>query len=254
MGRIIAISNQKGGVGKTTTAVNLSACVAAEGKRTIIVDIDPQGNATSGLGMADKDGLSIYDVLIDGADASAAAMDTGFSGLMLIRADIGLAGAEIELVDRADREELLKKALMSLKDEYDYIFIDCPPSLGLLTLNALTAADGVLVPIQCEYYALEGVGQLMNTVKLVRKKLNPKLALDGIALTMYDARTNLGAQVVHEVRAHFPEEAFETLIPRNVRLSEAPSYGIPISEYDPKCAGSAAYRELAKELIERTSD
>lgn len=254
MGRIIAISNQKGGVGKTTTAVNLSACVAAEGKRTLIVDIDPQGNATSGLGMADREGLSIYDILIEDADASLAVMDTGFSGLMLIRADIELAGAEIELVDRPDREELLKKALTPLKDEYDYIFIDCPPSLGLLTLNALTAADGVLVPIQCEYYALEGVGQLMNTVKLVRKKLNPELSLDGIALTMYDARTNLSAQVVHEVRAHFPEEAFESLIPRNVRLSEAPSYGMPISEYDPKCAGSAAYRELAKELIERTSD
>ncbi len=252
MGRIIAISNQKGGVGKTTTSVNLSACVAAEGKRTLIVDIDPQGNATSGLGMAEHEGLNIYDVLVEGADASKAAVDTGFSGLMLIPAGIELAGAEIELVGAEGREELLKKALLPLKDEYDYIFIDCPPSLGLLTLNALTAADGVLVPIQCEYYALEGVGQLMNTIKLVRKKLNPDLVLEGIALTMYDARTNLGAQVVHEVRSHFPEEAFETLIPRNVRLSEAPSYGIPISEYDPKCAGSVAYRELAKELIERT--
>lgn len=252
MGRIIAISNQKGGVGKTTTSVNLSACVAAEGKRTLIVDIDPQGNATSGLGMADRDGLSIYDVLIEGAEASQAAVDTGFSGLMLIPAGIELAGAEIELVGAEGREELLKKALLPLKDEYDYIFIDCPPSLGLLTLNALTAADGVLVPIQCEYYALEGVGQLMNTVKLVRRKLNPSLALEGIALTMYDARTNLGAQVVHEVRSHFPEEAFETLIPRNVRLSEAPSYGIPINEYDPRCAGSVAYRDLARELIART--
>jgi len=252
LGRVIAVTNQKGGVGKTTTAVNLSACVAAEGKRTLIVDIDPQGNATSGLGMADHQGINIYDVLIEGADAAGAAVDTGFSGLMLIPAGIELAGAEIELVGTEGREELLKKALLPLKDEYDYIFIDCPPSLGLLTLNALTAADGVLVPIQCEYYALEGVGQLMNTVKLVRKKLNPALSLEGIALTMYDARTNLGAQVVHEVRSHFPEEAFETLIPRNVRLSEAPSYGIPISEYDPKCAGSVAYRELAKELIERT--
>ena len=252
MGRIIAISNQKGGVGKTTTSVNLSACVAAEGKRTLIVDIDPQGNATSGLGMAGREGLNIYDVLIEGAEASQAVVDTGFSGLMLIPAGIELAGAEIELVGADGREELLKKALMPLKDEYDYIFIDCPPSLGLLTLNALTAADGVLVPIQCEYYALEGVGQLMNTVKLVRRKLNPELALEGIALTMYDARTNLGAQVVQEVRSHFPEEAFETLIPRNVRLSEAPSYGIPISEYDPRCAGSVAYKELAKELIART--
>lgn len=252
MGRIIAISNQKGGVGKTTTSVNLSACVAAEGKRTLIVDIDPQGNATSGLGMAEHQGLNIYDVLIEGADAAQAAVDTGFSGLMLIPAGIELAGAEIELVGAEGREELLKKALEPLKAEYDYIFIDCPPSLGLLTLNALTAADGVLVPIQCEYYALEGVGQLMNTIKLVRRRLNPDLALEGIALTMYDARTNLGAQVVHEVRSHFPEEAFETLIPRNVRLSEAPSYGIPINEYDPRCAGSTAYKELAKELIERT--
>ena len=252
MGRIIAVTNQKGGVGKTTTSVNLSACVAAEGKRTLLVDIDPQGNATSGLGMAERGGTSIYDIIINGADAAQAAQDTGFSGLMLIRSGIELAGAEIELVDAEGREELLKRALAPLRDEYDYIFIDCPPSLGLLTLNALTASDGVLVPIQCEYYALEGVGQLMNTVKLVRRKLNPSLAVEGIALTMYDARTNLGAQVVQEVREHFPEEAFETLIPRNVRLSEAPSYGIPISEYDPKCAGAAAYRELAKELLART--
>lgn len=251
LGRIIAVTNQKGGVGKTTTSVNLSACVAAEGKRTLLVDIDPQGNATSGLGMTGRGSASIYDVIINGADAEKAALDTGFSGLMLIPAGIELAGAEIELVDEEGREELLKRALIPLQDKYDYIFVDCPPSLGLLTLNALTAADGVLVPIQCEYYALEGVGQLMNTVKLVRRKLNPNLAVEGIALTMYDARTNLGAQVVQEVRAHFPEEAFETLIPRNVRLSEAPSYGIPISEYDPKCAGAAAYRDLARELLAR---
>jgi len=251
MGRIIAITNQKGGVGKTTTAVNLSACVAAEGKRTLIIDIDPQGNATSGLGMAQAEGMSVYDVLINGESAESAVQDTGFSGLMLMRAGIELAGAEIELVDVPGRETLMKKALEPLKAQYDYIFIDCPPSLGLLTLNALTAADGVLVPIQCEYYALEGVGQLMNTVKLVRKKLNPALAVEGIALTMYDGRTNLSAQVVQEVRAHFPEEAFETLIPRNVRLSEAPSYGIPISEYDARCAGATAYRDLARELIKR---
>ena len=251
MARIIAISNQKGGVGKTTTAVNLSACVAAEGKRTLLVDIDPQGNATSGLGMVDKGGFSVYDVLINGESAMGAVQDTGFSGLMLLKAGIELAGAEIELVDVPEREGLVKKALEPIKSEYDYIFIDCPPSLGLLTLNALTAADSVLVPIQCEYYALEGVGQLMNTVKLVRRKLNPRLEVEGIVLTMYDARTNLGAQVVQEVRAHFPDEAFETLIPRNVRLSEAPSYGIPIGEYDSRCAGATAYRDLAKELIRR---
>ena len=251
MGRIIAITNQKGGVGKTTTAVNLSACVAAEGRRTALIDIDPQGNATSGLGMAEREGASVYDVLINGQGIEDALIDTGFSGLMLLRAGIELAGAEIELVDAPDRERLLKKALEPIRAQYDYIFIDCPPSLGLLTLNALTAADGVLVPIQCEYYALEGVGQLMNTIKLVRKRLNPQLKVEGIALTMYDARTNLGAQVVQEVRAHFSQEAFETLIPRNVRLSEAPSYGIPINEYDARCAGATAYRDLARELIAR---
>lgn len=252
MGKVIAVSNQKGGVGKTTTSVNLSACVAAEGKRTLLVDIDPQGNATSGLGRAGRRGASIYDVLIAGLDPESAVIDTGFSGLALMCAGIELAGAEIELVGEEGREEKLKRALAGLRQEYDYIFIDCPPSLGLLTLNALTAADGVLVPIQCEYYALEGVGQLMNTVRLVRKKLNPSLAVTGIALTMFDARTNLSAQVVREVRAHFPEEAFETLIPRNIRLSEAPSFGVPISEYDPRCAGATAYRDLARELIRRT--
>lgn len=251
MGKVIAISNQKGGVGKTTTAVNLSASVAAEGKRTLLIDIDPQGNATSGLGMGKRQVPSVYDVLIEGLDPAGALLDTGFSGLMLLRAGIELAGAEIELVGEDGREEKLKRAIQGLRDEYDYIFIDCPPSLGLLTLNALTAADGVLIPIQCEYYALEGVGQLMNTVRLVRKKLNPLLAVTGIALTMYDARTNLGAQVVKEVRTHFPDEAFETLVPRNVRLSEAPSFGIPIGEYDPRCPGAVAYRDLARELIRR---
>ncbi len=251
MGKVIAISNQKGGVGKTTTAVNLSACVAAEGKRTLLLDIDPQGNASSGLGLGKHSGPNIYDVLIEGIDPARVSMDTGFYGLMLLRAGIELAGAEIELVDQDGREEKLKRAIEALRGEYDYVFIDCPPSLGLLTLNALTAADGVLIPIQCEYYALEGVGQLMNTVRLVRKKLNPALKVTGIALTMYDARTNLSAQVVKEVRAHFPEEAFETLIPRNVRLSEAPSFGVPISEYDPRCSGAIAYRDLARELIRR---
>ena len=252
MGKIIAISNQKGGVGKTTTSVDLSACVAEAGKKTLLVDIDPQGNATSGLGVeAAQDAKTIYEVLLAEAEAKDACVDTGFDGLMLIPASIELAGAEVELVGLEGREGLLKTALGPLRDSYDYIFIDCPPSLGLLTLNALTAADSVLVPIQCEYYALEGVGQLMNTIKLVRKKLNPALEVEGIVLTMFDARTNLGAQVVAEVRNHFPKEAFETLIPRNVRLSEAPSYGMPIHRYDGRCNGATAYRALAKELIGR---
>lgn len=250
MGKIIAITNQKGGVGKTTTSVNLSACLAEAGKRTLLIDVDPQGNATSGLGV---EGFShtVYGVLLGDIPAQDAMIDTGYDGLQLIPAGIELAGAEIELVGLDAREGLFKAALNEIREAFDYILIDCPPSLGLLTLNALTAADSVLVPIQCEYYALEGVGQLMNTVKLVRKKLNPELQVEGIVLTMFDARTNLGAQVVSEVRTHFSKEAFETLIPRNVRLSEAPSYGIPIHRYDARCNGTTAYRALAKELIGR---
>lgn len=251
MSRIIAVSNQKGGVGKTTTSVNLSACVAEAGKRTLLVDIDPQGNASSGLGLARKGEHGTYDVLIGETAAADSVLDTGYGPLWLMPASIELAGAEIELVDMEAREELLKRALAPLREQFDYIFIDCPPSLGLLTLNALTAADSVLVPIQCEYYALEGVGQLMNTVRLVRKKLNPSLEVEGIVLTMHDARTNLCAQVVQEVRSHFEKEVFHTTIPRNVRLSEAPSYGIPIHLYDARCNGTAAYRSLAKELMER---
>ena len=251
LGKIIAVTNQKGGVGKTTTAVNLSACVAALGRKTLLVDIDPQGNATSGLGKGDGDGATIYDVLIGEAGAKDAIVETGCGTLDLIPTAIELAGAEIELVAVENREQLLKDALEPVRGDYDYIFIDCPPSLSLLTLNALTAADSVLIPIQCEYYALEGVGQLVNTVKLMRKKLNPELAVEGILLTMFDARTNLCAQVVQEVRSHFRDEAFETMIPRNVRLSEAPSYGLPIHLYDARCSGAKAYQELAKELLER---
>ena len=251
MAKIIAVTNQKGGVGKTTTTVNLAACVAEIGKRVLVVDIDPQGNATSGLGKAEDAETTVYDVLIDGASAGDAVLDTGFGELHLIPSGIELAGAEIELVGVENREGLLKAALEPLRVRYDYIFIDCPPSLSLLTLNALTAADSVLIPIQCEYYALEGVGQLVNTVKLIRMKLNPNLKVEGILLTMFDARTNLCAQVVQEVRNHFRDEAFDTMIPRNVRLSEAPSYGMPIHLYDPRCAGAQAYRELAAELIER---
>ncbi len=251
MTKIIAITNQKGGVGKTTTAVNLSALVAESGKRVLLVDIDPQGNATSGLGKSDTDDNTVYEVLLGEAAARDAVVPTGFGGLDLMPTSIELAGAEIELVSVDKREGLLKKALEDIKNDYDYIFIDCPPSLSLLTLNALTAADSVLIPIQCEYYALEGVGQLVNTVKLIRMKLNPDLKVEGILLTMFDARTNLCAQVVQEVRNHFRDEAFDTMIPRNVRLSEAPSYGMPIHLYDPRCAGAQAYRELAAELIER---
>ena len=251
LGKIIAITNQKGGVGKTTTAVNLSACIAALGKRVLLVDIDPQGNATSGLGKNDHAGPTVYDVLIGEAGAAEAVVETGFGPLSLIPTAIELAGAEIELVAVENREQLLKDALAPLRDGYDYIFIDCPPSLSLLTLNALTAANSVLIPIQCEYYALEGVGQLVNTVKLIRKKLNPDLSVEGILLTMFDGRTNLCAQVVQEVRTHFREEAFETMIPRNVRLSEAPSYGLPIHLYDARCSGAKAYQELAQELLAR---
>jgi len=251
LAKIIAVTNQKGGVGKTTTAINLSACLAALKKRVLLVDLDPQGNATSGVGKANADSNTVYDVLIGQAEAKDAILETGYGTLDLMPTAIELAGAEIELVGMDDRELLLKAALNSIRDQYDYILIDCPPSLSLLTINALSAADSVLIPIQCEYYALEGLGALMNTVKLMRRKLNPDLGIAGILLTMFDSRTNLCAQVVHEVRAHFPNEVFETMIPRNVRLSEAPSYGQPIHIYDGRCIGAKAYGELAKELIKR---
>lgn len=251
MGKIIAVTNQKGGVGKTTTAINLSACLAALGKHVLLVDLDPQGNATSGVGKANADCNTVYDVLIGNSEAADAILNTDYGTLDLMPTAIELAGAEIELVGMEDRELLLRNALHQIRDQYDYILIDCPPSLSLLTINALSAADSVLIPIQCEYYALEGLGQLMNTVKLMRRKLNPDLGIAGILLTMFDSRTNLCAQVVQEVRAHFPNEVFETMIPRNVRLSEAPSYGQPIHIYDGRCIGAKAYGELAKEFIQR---
>lgn len=251
MAKTISVTNQKGGVGKTTTAINLSAALADMGRRVLLVDLDPQGNATSGVGQNGEDGATIYDVLIGNAAAKDAVRHTGFGTLDLIPTAIELAGAEIELVGIENRETLLKGALETLRNEYDYILIDCPPSLSLLTLNALTAADSVLIPIQCEYFALEGLGQLMSTIRLMRRRLNPELAVEGIVLTMFDARTNLCGQVVQEVRAHFQDEVYETSIPRNVRLSEAPSYGLPIYKYDARCIGAKAYAALAKEFLKR---
>ena len=250
MSRIIAVSNQKGGVGKTTTSVNLAACVAALGKNVLLIDIDPQGNASSGLGLSGKGRTSIYEVLLGEAGASEAILPTEFGPLSLIPSSIELAGAEIELVSMPARETLLREALAPVRGRYDYIFIDCPPSLSLLTLNAMTAADSVLIPIQCEYYALEGVGQLMNTLQLVKKRLNPRLEIEGVVLTMLDGRTNLGLQVVQEVKKYFRSRVYGSIIPRNVRLSETPSHGLPINVYDPRSTGAEAYRKLAEEFIE----
>ena len=254
MGKIIAVSNQKGGVGKTTTSVNLAACVADAGKRVLLIDIDPQGNASSGLGQQAQDGLSVYPVIIGELEAEKAVVHTDFGSLDVLPSSIELAGAEIELVAMPGRETLLREALAPIKERYDYIFIDCPPSLSLLTLNAMTAADSVLIPIQCEYYALEGVGQLMNTLQLVRKRLNPELAIEGVVLTMLDGRTNLGLQVVQEVKKYFKGRVYGSIIPRNVRLSEAPSHGKPIHVYDSRSTGANAYRELAAEFIEWNED
>ena len=250
MSRIIAVSNQKGGVGKTTTSVNLAACVAANRKNVLLIDIDPQGNATSGLGQSGKSRASVYEVLLGERPAADAIRPTNFGPLSLIPSSIALAGAEIEMVGMPSRETLLRKALAPIRSRYDYIFIDCPPSLSLLTLNAMTAADSVLIPIQCEYYALEGVGQLMNTLQLVKKRLNPALEIEGVVLTMLDGRTNLGLQVVQEVKKYFKNRVYRAIIPRNVRLSEAPSHGLPINIYDPRSAGADAYRRLAEEFIE----
>lgn len=248
--KVIAITNQKGGVGKTTTSVNLSACLAELGKKVLLIDTDPQGNATSGFG-CDKASIrhSIYEVLINNVPMEEAIVPTKLDNLKLLPATIRLAGAEVELVSMMSRETKLKRALETIKHQFDYVIIDCPPSLGLLTVNSLTAANAIIVPVQCEYYALEGLSQLMNTVELVKNNLNPTLKLDGVVLTMFDARTNLSIQVVDEVKKHFRQKVFQTIIPRSVRLSEAPSYGEPIITYDPKSRGAQVYFDLAKEVI-----
>ena len=251
MGKVIAIANQKGGVGKTTTQVNLSACVAALGRRVLSVDMDPQANATSGLGLAAAEGLSIYNAIVGDVDAVDCVLQTKIESLHLLPADIQLAASEVELVNLNNREYVLSNVLSEIKNQYDYLFIDCPPSLGLLTINALCASDLVIVPIQCEYYALEGVGQLMNTVRRVQRRLNTRLSIEGVVLTMLDGRTNLGIQVVQEVKRHFRGQVYGTIIPRNVRLSEAPSHGLPIHLYDPSSMGAEAYRDLAEEFINR---
>ncbi|AXR20122.1 sporulation initiation inhibitor protein Soj [Bacillus thuringiensis] len=250
MGKIIAIANQKGGVGKTTTSVNLGAGLAQVGKKVLLVDIDAQGNATTGVGI-EKSELDqcIYNVLVEDADVQGVIQKTATENLDVLPATIQLAGAEIELVPTISREVRLQRALQPVRDEYDYIIIDCPPSLGLLTINALTAADSVIIPVQCEYYALEGLSQLLNTVRLVQKHLNKNLAIQGVLLTMLDARTNLGIQVIDEVKKYFRDKVYRSIIPRNVRLSEAPSHGKPIMQYDAKSRGAEVYIDLAEEVI-----
>ena len=254
MGRVIAVANQKGGVGKTTTAVNLSTSLAKKGKKVILIDGDPQGNATSGLGVEKDLDNSIYDVLVEEVDIKTTLQDTCVKTLKVCPSNMDLAGAEVELVSQMSREFRLKEKIDPIKDEFDYIIIDCPPSLGLITLNSFTAADSVLIPVQCEYYALEGLGQLLNTINLVKKHLNKNLEIEGAVLTMYDMRTSLSNQVVKEVKRYFDDKVYKTVIPRNIKLSEAPSFGMPIGLYDPKSKGARAYEKLAKEVMKANED
>ena len=254
MGKVISVANQKGGVGKTTTAVNLSALLAKEGKKVLLIDTDPQGNATSGVGVDKTVSFSVYDVLVDDVEIENTLQLTEMKNLEVCPSNINVAGAEVQLVSKENREYKLKEKIEKIKNDYDYVIIDCPPSLGLVTLNAFTASDSVLIPIQCEYYALEGLGQLINTINLVKKRLNKELVIEGALLTMYDARTNLSNQVVKEVKNYFDDKVYKTVIPRNVKLSEAPSYGMPICMYDARSKGSRCYDKFAKEFIKKNED
>ena len=249
MGKIVSVANQKGGVCKTTTTVNLSTILAKRGKKVLLIDTDPQGNATSGLGIEKESDLSTYDLLITDVAAEDIIQETGIKNLYISPSNMNLAGAEVQLVSMMSREQRMKEKLDVIKDKFDFILIDCPPSLGLITLNAFTASDSVLIPVQCEYYALEGLGQLLNTVELVRKHLNKNLYVEGAILTMYDIRTNLANQVVREVKRFFQNKVYKTVIPRNVKVSEAPSYGMPITIYDPKSKGARSYEKFAKEFL-----
>ncbi len=254
MGKVISIANQKGGVGKTTTTINLGTILAKRGKKVLIIDADPQGNASSGVGVEKQVKLSTYDILVNETPLEEAIQKTMIKNLKICPSNINLAGAEVELVSMMSREQRLKEKIEEMTDKFDYVLIDCPPSLGLITLNSFTASDSVLIPVQCEYYALEGLGQLLNTVNLVKKHLNKNIKIEGALLTMYDVRTNLSNQVVKEVKKYFGDKVYKTVIPRNVRLSEAPSYGMPITEYDARSKGAKSYLKFAKEFLKNNEE